>query len=148
MKRIKGREFAFWGMYTALAPVIIVSLTYIFGTKLANVEHAFGEFFGGGDLFPLAALLLLSVAADIRIESERRELDYFSMVSEPIFAITAFAAALSYGALKMHALEMRNNADLNLVPFAKLSVNFTMYVLVHTSLVKAVLIFGRGQGNA
>jgi hypothetical protein len=142
MSRTKGREFAFWLAYTAIAPVMFIGLTFILGAYVVNLEHPFGEFFGGGDLFPLAALLLLSVAADIRIESVRRDPGYFSTYSEPIFVILAFGAVLAYGGMKVHVLDTKNVAA-NLVPFARLSVNFIGYALVHTSIVKASLIFGR-----
>ena len=110
-------------------------------------NQPFGEIFGTGDLLPLAALLFLSVGADIRLESEVRPIGVLMTVNEVVFLVAAIIAIFAYGAIKVHAIELlQSNSQRShdaLSSFAKFSWAFTVYAVVHTAPVKAKLIYGR-----
>jgi hypothetical protein len=142
------RQFLYWTLATAVLPVLFIAVVWVIGNQVMNTNGTFGEVFGTGDLLPLAALLLLSVWADLRLEGEDRTLGAVMVLQEVILLLAAVFAILFYGSIKTHAVELVKSSSNKesqeaLHTFAVASWAYVGYALVHTIPVKAILIFGR-----
>jgi hypothetical protein len=142
------RQFLFWTLGTAVLPVLFVGMVWVIGRLVLNTNGSFSEVFGTGELLPLAALLFLSVGADIRLEGEDRPMGAAMAFQEVVFLLAAIGAIFLYGAIKTHAVELVKTSSTKesqeaLHTFAVTSWAYIGYALLHTVPVKAILIFGR-----
>jgi MFS family permease len=137
------RHLLYWSLCTAILPLTFIAAVWAMARYLLGHSDSFGEAFGTGDLFPLAVLVLLTIYAEIRLTEETRA-GYLMALTEVWFILLAVLGILAYGAVKPHALELlrRHNADDTsaLDAFATLSWCFTIYVMVHSIVIKHRLL--------
>ncbi len=131
-----------------MLPVLFIGMIWVIGGLVLNTNGTFSEVFGTGDLLPLAALLFLTVGADIRLEGEDRPLGAAMAIQEVMFLLAAIGAICLYGSIKTHAVDLVKTSSTKeshdaLHAFAVTSWTYVAYALVHTIPVKATLIFGR-----
>ena len=125
-----------WFAFTALCPVLFVVAAWAIQSFILDVDNPFIETFGTGDLIPLAALLLLSVYADIRLNNMSSKLFFH----EVCFIVVVLMAVIAYGAIKTRGVEHLKHADIAdgqaLLKYASASWWVMAYAVAHTTYVK------------
>lgn len=109
MSDIQGPENQFdgWKLYTVFAPVGVFLLAWISAAYVFDLPDSFITTFGTGDVLPLAALILLSVSADIDHEAmfgQTRDQYLFKLKGRS--TLLAMANLVGYGAIRGKAMTL------------------------------------------
>lgn len=157
MSPIKLRKFLYWIAFTVVFPILVLLGVWMVGYFSNRPVGTFGEFFGTGDMLPIAAILLLTVATDIR-DQDANVLERGMVIYEVYFFVLGVLGVLGlliYGALKSHAVELvrGTSAAVALVSPATALVNsqvldkcagfcwvFVLYAIVHAATTKRQLM--------
>jgi len=134
------QRFGIWFGYTVCMPMIFIGMAWFIGIFTLKTDHAAAETFGTGDLLPLAALILLGVAAEIRASDASSGWLFFH---EIFFVASGLALAIAYGSLKTIGIETLKlgtaESYRSLIEFARLSFAILIYAIAHATLAKIVL---------
>lgn len=144
MKIKQARQLLYWVAYTIVVPVGFISILWIIAVIGESPNASFGEVFGTGDLLPLAAILLLSCSADIRMADDQDGL--LMAVGEVLFLLMGILAVVVYGVFKMRGIELlRTPADKAkaalLVAIAKMSWAYVFAAIALTLPAKIRLLW-------
>lgn len=138
-------QLLYWIAYTVVVPVGFIGIVWAFALVSKSPNWSFGEVFGTGDLLPLAAVLLLSCSADIRMAQGQN--GFLLAAGEVVFLLLGVLAVFAFGLVKMRGVELlrapdteKAEAGLVLAAFAKMSWAYVLAAVTMTIPAKVGLV--------
>jgi hypothetical protein len=135
-----AERFGIWFAYTTCLPVLFIGMAWGIEKYFLHAEHPIADTFGSGDLLPLAAVLLLGIAAEIVANKLNAGWMLFHQL---VFTIVSVGLAMGYGAMKTRGIEyLRAGDDLSyceLRNFSEMSFGVIVYAAIHSTFAKLLL---------
>jgi hypothetical protein len=141
---MRQKRLLFWFVYTAILPLVFVSVVWAIERLIVRTDSAFTDVFGTGDLIPLAVLLIFGVLADMRLAGMERSTTVGMIINELWFMLVALTLLMLYGAIKVSAVTLLKandpNATARLALYAQFSWALMIYSITHATFIKLNLV--------